>query len=446
MLDTRFPFVLLLAQAETERLLTEALAEAGVAIERDTTLLGITHAAQGPLALLAHGTDREEVQVRWLVGADGAHSTVRHALDIPFPGREWPLAMVLADLDIGLDLGPGEVLAHATPRGLVAFVPFGPCRVRLIGVDHAAPAGATGEPTLSELQSLVDAVLPAPVHLRDATWLARFRPQSRLATMFRVGSVFLAGDAAHVHSPAGGQGMNIGMQDGWNLGWKLAAVALGEAPPAVLDTYERERWAVARWTIRFTDALLSAATVHRPALLGGRAHLARLIAGAPLARRTFGRLLSGVATHYGRDTTIRGLLVPSVVGARVPDVELLAPEGQRVRLYERLRHPGMHLLVLARPRYHARRAAEIVDAVRARFGDRVTPCVVWTEGAPTPVSEAPGFTDIGARLRRALGIEAPCALLLRPDGHVGARALLSVEPVFTALDEWVVPIEQGPGG
>lgn len=452
LLDTRFPFLLLLPQAETERLLTDALEALGVRVERGTALVGATATPGGVRALLSRGEDAEEVHARWLVGADGAHSATRHALGVPFPGRAWPLTIVLADVDIGVDLGPGEVLVHATPRGLVAFVPFGPGRMRLIGVDHASadrdPPEPAAEPTLAELQALVDAVLPVPVHLRNPTWIARFRPQSRLAETFRVGAAFLAGDAAHVHSPAGGQGLNVGMADGWNLGWKLAAVLRGEAPAALLDTYESERRPVARWTIGFTDALLRVATIHRPGLLAGRAHVARTLAGTPVTRRVFARALSGLATGYGPPgSTLRHLWGSGVAGpgARAPDVELLAPEGHRVQLHTLLRAPGLQLLLLVRPRYHAWQAGELIAAVTARFGGRVTPTIVWTEGAPAPVGATPGFTDIGGRLRRAYGTDAPAAILLRPDGHVAARTDLSSPRVFEALRAWVEPLPETGG-
>ncbi|MES2639894.1 MAG: FAD-dependent monooxygenase [Myxococcota bacterium] len=446
-LDTRFPFLLLLAQADTERLLTEALAGYGVPVERGTALVGLTATAEGARARLVRGEQAEEVDVRWIVGADGAHSATRHALGIPFPGRAWPLTIVLADLDIGVDLGPGEVLIHATPRGLVAFVPFGPGRVRLIGVgvDHAASPDLATEPTLAELQALVEAVLPVPVHLRSPTWIARFRPHSRLAETFRNGAAFLAGDAAHVHSPAGGQGLNIGMADGWNLGWKLAAVVRGEAPAAILDTYEAERRPVARWTIGFTDTLLRVATVHRPGLLAGRARVARALAATPVARQVLARALSGLATGYGPPSShVREVWGSSAAGpgARAPDVELLAPEGHRVRLYTLFATPGLQLLVVLRPRYHGWQARELLTAVGARFGGRVTPTIVWTEGAPTSIAGAPGFTDIGGRLRRAYGIDAPAALLLRPDGYVAARTDLTVGRVFDALRVWVEPLPE----
>ncbi|MDP2310337.1 MAG: FAD-dependent monooxygenase [Pseudomonadota bacterium] len=447
-LDTRFPFLLLLAQADTERLLTSALASLGVQVERGTALVGATAAAEGVRVRLSRGGEPEEAHTRWLVGADGAHSPTRHALGVAFPGRAWPLTIALADVDIGVDLGPGEVLVHATQRGLVAFVPFGPARVRLIAVDHAAAPDRAEEPTLAELQALVDAVLPVPVHLRDPTWLARFRPQSRLAATYRVGDAFLAGDAAHVHSPAGGQGLNIGMEDGWNLGWKLAAVLRGESPATLLDTYETERRPVARWTIGFTDALLRMATVNSPALLGGRSRVARALAGTSSTRKVFARALSGLSIGYGPPTsTLRHLLVPGGVGtgARAPDVELLAPDGRRVRIYALLARPGFHLILLVRPHYHVRQARDLVAAVSARFGGRVIPAVVWTEGAPANVGDAPGFTDIGGRLRRAYGVEPPAALLVRPDGYLAARTGLSVDQVVQALAAWVTPI-LGPAG
>ena len=227
----------------------------------------------GSVRCVLRGPDgsEETVRARFLVGCDGAHSAVRKQAGIPFEGEAYLQDFMLGDVDAD---GPieSDVLHSFAAEGHVAmFFPLRtPAKWRVIALgqrrskseERQPPSQSEesltrGELSLDELQRSVDRSTSGAVRLRDPVWLTHFRLHHRQARTYRKGPVFLAGDAAHIHSPVGAQGMNTGMQDAWNLGWKLALVALGRAEPKLLDTYEAERWPVGRNLLRYTDRAFS---------------------------------------------------------------------------------------------------------------------------------------------------------------------------------------------
>jgi len=246
--DTAYPFLLFLSQAETERVLLEHLATAGV------------------------------------------DSTVRTLAGMGFAGGSYPQTFVLADLEADGDLQRGTIHVYVRDAGMLFLFPLGsPATWRLIGMQprdgSGGPRGAARPHDLSreDLRALADSFTGGAVRLRDPVWLTAFQLQHRQASRYRAGRVFLAGDAAHVHSPVGAQGMNTGIQDAWNLGWKLALAARGLASDALLDSYHAERWPVGRFVLRFTDRAFNVATSRGPLARMVRTRLAPSL--APLALR-----------------------------------------------------------------------------------------------------------------------------------------------------------------
>src|SRR6185503_5168924 len=249
-LPTRFGMVLIVPQSGTERVLQARADELGVEIVRGAEVVGLTQDGDGVTVECAGG---DTVRAAYVVGCDGAHSTVRSQLGIDFVGKQYETHILLADLQ--LSRAPGETLTGITnEKGVVLVIPFGDGWFRAIVWDRLREQAPLSEPvTEDEIRDAVCRIAGHDYGLTEMRWSSRFLSERRQARHYRKGRVFLAGDAAHVHSPLGGQGMNTGIGDAMNLGWKLAAAVRGSAPPSLLDTYEAERHPVGADVLRLTD-------------------------------------------------------------------------------------------------------------------------------------------------------------------------------------------------
>ncbi|HEX5769928.1 MAG TPA: FAD-dependent monooxygenase, partial [Nocardioidaceae bacterium] len=235
-LPSRFNYLLVTPQYETERVLLERVDELGVEVLRGTEFVGLRQDDAG-VDVRARSRDGQELSVRatYVVGADGVGSRVRRSLGLPFPGKSVLRSIMLADVRLGRP--PTDVLSlNAVSDGFAFVVPFGDGWYRVIAWDRCNQVGDEAPVELDEIREVTRKALGTDFGMYGARWMSRFHSDERQVPEYRVGRVFLAGDAAHVHSPAGGQGMNTGMQDAANLGWKLAAAVQGWAPPGLLDS------------------------------------------------------------------------------------------------------------------------------------------------------------------------------------------------------------------
>jgi 2-polyprenyl-6-methoxyphenol hydroxylase-like FAD-dependent oxidoreductase len=422
--DTAFPFLLFVSQAETEAVLGDRLAAGGARVERSVELTGFNAGADRVACTLRHpGGRTEQVDARYLVGCDGAASGVRRGAGIPFPGGAYPQTFALADLEIDGDLETDSAYSFLGEKSILFCFPLGrPASWRLLALDPSLQ-GRSGadQPALEELQALADLLTGGRLRFRDPVWLTYFRLQHRHAARYRAGRVLLAGDAAHVHSPAGGQGMNTGIQDAWNLGWKLALVARGLAEESLLDSYDAERRPVGRFVVRFTDRAFSAATSANPLIRTLRTRIVPRV--LPLALRRFGRgaaygfrTVSQLGIRYrgspavqeGRPALRRG----PRAGDRLPDARVTL-DGRPCWLGQALAAPRFHLLACGPVgRWDAGRLADV-----ARRHPGLLAVHHLTRQAAPGVLHDPD----GAALAR-LGVPEVAHYLVRPDGHVGYRA------------------------
>ena len=299
-IDSRFPYALMIPQSETERVLEENLAKRNVTVERTVELTGFSEDANGVQATLRKASgESETVRADWLVGCDGAHSTVRHGLGFSFEGSTLESHWALADGHV-TGLEPKDRLHIYWHRdGILAFFPIVGDRWRVI----ADLGPATGDekhpdPTLDEINALMALRGSPAIVMKDPFWLAAFRINERKVKDYRKGRVFLAGDAAHIHSPAGGQGMNTGMQDAFNLAWKLAMVIGGTAKPTLLDSYSPERSAVGEIVLRNAGRLTEAATLRNPIAQGLRNTIVKFAAGFPALQHRIANQLSEMDIAY----------------------------------------------------------------------------------------------------------------------------------------------------
>ncbi|MFE2425790.1 FAD-dependent monooxygenase [Streptomyces sp. NPDC059373] len=390
-LASRFPFVLIAPQYEAERILERRAVKAGVRFVYGAEVTGLRQDTEG-VELEVHDGDGSVALHRaaYAVGTDGHRSAVRAALGLPFPGQSVIKSMVLAD--VRLAEKPEGLLTVQTTGSAFAFIaPFGDGWYRVMGWDRLVQHAETDPLDLREVQDLARRAVGTDYGMYEARWLSRFHSDERQAPAYRVGRVLLAGDAAHVHSPAGGQGMNTGLQDAANLGWKLAAVLTGRADDSLLDTYQSERHPVGRLVLRSSGGIIRLAMAHNPLQRAARDLLASLVTHLrPLNRKAMG-VISGIGISYAP----AGPGAHPLAGKRAPDVRLA--DGSR--LYEALR---------------AGRFVLVTPAGEPATDPRVTPAT-WSG-------------------------DRRITLLVRPDGYI-AWASDTADPAALrdALDRWTGP-------
>lgn len=357
-LPSRYPMLLIIAQSGTERMLEQRAKETGAEIVRDAEVVGLRQDAAGVTLDIDGG---RSVRARYVVGTDGAHSKIRDLIGVDFVGKQYETHIILADVQ--LSRPPQETLFGATgSKGLVLFVPFGDSWFRAIIWDRLREKVPLDEPvTLAELQESFRRVAGDDYGMQEPRWRTRFLSEHRQARHYRVGRVFLAGDAAHVHSPVGGQGMNTGIGDAFNLGWKLAK-AVREGDESHLDSYEAERHPVGRSVLQLTDALFRLVLSRSRLGVKARQAVIRVALKLEPVRKRIRERLSGVGIRYDRPPGAHAW-----VGRRMPD--LSTSEG---RLYELLRE-GEELLVCKESYDSADRRLVVPDSAMRPRAVRVRP-------------------------------------------------------------------------
>jgi 2-polyprenyl-6-methoxyphenol hydroxylase-like FAD-dependent oxidoreductase len=302
--DSKYKFVLMIPQSETERILEEHLAGLGVKVERQTELIDFNQTADGTSYVLKHADGAEETaEASWLIGADGAHSVVRHKLNKEFHGSTLLSDWLLTDMHLTGVEGPPAIQLNWHANGVTAIFPLGGTRHRIIA-NVGESSGPIGErdrptPTVEDIQNLLNERGLGQIRASEPLWLSNFSINERKVDDYRTDRVFVAGDAAHVHSPAGGQGMNTGMQDAFNLTWKLALVARGICPPEpLLSSYSAERSPIAKLLLEFTGKATQAAVLKGGVKQYIRNHVASLVLGFSPVTHTMANLLSEISIGY----------------------------------------------------------------------------------------------------------------------------------------------------
>ncbi|WP_433572116.1 FAD-dependent monooxygenase [Streptomyces sp. CA-251247] len=382
LLRSRFPFLLITPQYEVERLLERRARATGVTFRYGTELLGLEQSGDTVTAEVrgADGT-RTTVRARYLVGTDGVRSAVRSALNLPFPGDSVIRSIVLADVRL-TEEPEGLLTVNGVGDAFAFIAPFGDGWYRVMGWNRSRQVPDSEPVDLDEVREIARLALGTDHGMHDARWISRFHSDERQVPSYRVGRVFLAGDAAHVHSPAGGQGMNTGLQDAANLSWKLASVLKGQAPDpeALLDSYHSERHPVGAMVLRSSGGIVRLAMAHTPLRRAVRSLLSRFVSATrPAAAKAMG-MISGIGIAYDRPRGAHRL-----TGTRAPDLEL--GEG---RLYELLRKGEF---VLVTPSTGTGASAEAAD--------------------PRAIPTVPGSV-----VRAHWGSGRGDSLLIRPDGYI----------------------------
>jgi 2-polyprenyl-6-methoxyphenol hydroxylase-like FAD-dependent oxidoreductase len=295
-----YPFALMLPQSETERLLEERLQGLGVTVERQVELIRFTSSDDGVDVVLRHADGREEKNsAGWLIGCDGAHSTVRHGVGALFSGKTLDSDWMLADIHMrGYPCPDTEASVYWHRDGVFVIFPISPGRYRVIADLPPSGADHPPDPTLEQTQAIIDTRGPPGIVAYDPIWLAGFRINGRKVSDYRSGRAFLAGDAAHVHSPAGGQGMNTGMQDAFNLAWKLALVIRGTCNESLLGSYSPERSKVGDEVLKGAERLTTVGTLRNPVAQIARNLVGHVVLGLPSVQHNVADTMTEVSIGY----------------------------------------------------------------------------------------------------------------------------------------------------
>lgn len=429
----------ILPQPDVEKLLSDALSARGGSVERGVELLSLRQDADVVHARLQSGETVTEETFSYVVGCDGAGSTVRELLGVSFDGDTYPTNFWLVDTKVTGSVSTSSVHYFCSPQGVLVLIGLPGGRFR---VFTSAPVGAGAEePTLDAMQALVDERGPGGLTLEDPDWISSFAVHARLADRYRVGRVFLAGNAAHVHSPAGGQGLCTGVTDAHNLAWKIGLAWRGQAGEALLATYEPERSEIARTVIKRADIQTKAWVVRRPAAIAVRDQALRLASATRLLDIEFIPWLSGFRARYswgalipdGRKPLRRAARRQFVPGALLPqipvDVELA--DGQRSLLPDVVEDSVLHTLLVV-TRRGRQGHVNMPEGVSQALSDGLVR--VWnleTSGRVTAVSPAAGDSRVKA---------SSTFVLVRPDGHIAAVTEATAPAAISSyLQRFLVP-------
>ena len=271
LLNSENKFLLSLAQHDTESILIDYLNSKNIKIEMQTELTDVLEIENGTQVTLKHKNQVETIHVPWLIACDGFHSTIRKKLKIPFKGHDLPQHLILADAEIKSALQYDRFYGFPSENGLMLLAPYQKQRKKywriILDVTHNKEFANVKKPSYESIKILVEKRCPFALDIAQPIWTSGFFIHERMIANFRHKRIFFAGDSAHVHSPAGGQGMNVGIQDAYNLGWKLALVLLENVNPAILNTYNDERMPIAKKVLSNTTKLTRIVTIHNPILI-----------------------------------------------------------------------------------------------------------------------------------------------------------------------------------
>ena len=431
--DSPFGFPLMIPQNETERVLIKHLQSHGATIERQVELVSFVEGPESVVCQIRDADGREEsVETSWLIGCDGAHSTVRKSAGIPFTGHAEPNDWMLADVHIQGVLPEDEVSVFLHAEGALVFFPITRDRFRMIADLGQADASARrADPTLADAQAKVDERGPGGLILSDPIWLSNFRINERKVEKYRLGRVMLAGDAAHIHSPAGGQGMNTGMQDVFNLAWKLALAQRGQGrTETLLDSYSLERSAIGDQVLKAAEAFTTIATLRNPIARSLRNHVAPILTSFQFVRDKVRRNWSEISINY-RHSPLCSQQWPSLAGGLAPGDRLgdaplvLALDGRASTLLQTLDGKRHSLLLL--PGKDGESLSRLIRI--ATEANQAFPGILAAHLILKPEVAVPNATDSDlivcvdteARAHGQLHANEATLVLVRPDGYMGFR-------------------------
>lgn len=455
--DTEYPYLWIRPQYDTEDALLGRLSELGGSVEFETEVIEFQQDEDSVTARLTHtddDTSREEsLHATYLVGCDGGSSMVRKTLGLEFSGETRPETFFLADITVTGDWPPREALTWFHEDGIIAALPIdGEDTWRVFAEVSDVPEKDRPEPTSEGVQALLaNRTADGRTEIHDVIWSSAYTVNQRMVDQYRSGNVFLAGDAAHVHSPFGAMGMNTGIQDVYNLGWKLALVVSGTADVTLLDTYEEERRPVAEKVLGSTGPSTGLISSTHPVIEALREHVlgplleqervqARLLsATTQLGIEYRGRSLSRTSDASPLDELLGGGDLRELVGRewqtwrapkagdRVLDGPCERLDGSATSLYEELHRASGFSLLLFTGTHGAddEVGVSIARRVADQAGTLVRPYRIVPDELPNDEQDIETLIDTGGTLHERYGALTPVFYLVRPDDYIGFRGAVS---------------------
>lgn len=416
-IDSTYPFILMLPQSETERLLLDRLEEFKIHVERSSELIDIKQEGDTVHAIIQSIKNKTETIVsNWLIACDGANSIVREKCNIFFPGEDLTEQFVVADAHINSFTSTNEIHVFFDKGTLFAASPLGTDKYRIMANLHLDYPRQTFYE--KEIIDIVQERGHGEYYVTDVSWISPFWIHGKVAEKMRHKSIFLLGDAAHIHSPAGGQGMNTGIQDAYNLAWKLALIITKKAKPTLLDSYQAERQPVVREIVDQTEKFTKMALYDKSFLTNLRNYCRRILQGETQLTKTISMLISQVNIQYqdsfmiDYDERIGSELISP--GKRAPDVKI----DQTRRLYDYLRNPHHNILLftgLSENNNALFKIQELQKALNQLYPDLIKTHVVTAE----KVNNIDNIIiDTGGVIHTYYGLKNPAMIIIRPDNYI----------------------------
>ena len=440
-IESKYPFALMIPQSDSEKILYEHLKSYGVEVERELELKKIKQTDDKVTATLKTKYDSDEiVECQYLVGCDGAHSTTRHQLNLDFKGAPYPNYWLLADCDIDWKYPMFHLSIFIHPSGVTAYFPYRSDRGRLMFELENAPIDEEmALPILDDVHRLMEEREIEYNDVSNPNWLAYFKLHHRIVDRYREGRVFIGGDAAHIHSPMGGQGMNTGMQDAYNLAWKMALVLKGKSPETLLDSYNTERHRIGEEVVSLTDTATKMATIHNPVLGAIRNKMMGVLSKITPVQDKIASTLTQLEFHY-KDSPIvderwfESREVEGYVphghdlkaGERFKDYSLQSVDGgSTTELYKLLKGSEHELLLFtgAEPEdMEIEELSKIVESVN-EYGSLIeTHLIIGSREVPSGLPQVPStWVDDNHEMHKDFGAAKASIYLIRPDGYIAFR-------------------------
>lgn len=430
-LDSLYASPRILPQSHTEEILLAYLQNHGVEVERNLECVAVRSDGAGVTCDLQKAEGGlETITVGWLAGCDGARSIARHSLPVEFTGVTENTGFILADAKVRDGLPDDSIVFSSGPHGAIIIFPVKPGVWRFFGLR--VRTDDRSQPKLEEIQKHVDDAGLSHLHLFDPEWLSYFGVNERVVSRNRVGRVFLLGDASHIHSPAGGQGMNTGLQDAFNLGWKLKLLAGGQGDAeAIAESYFAERHPVALKVVHETSRLLHFGIISNPLVRAAKKVILPFVSKLELFKNRASFELSGLGISYSPGPLIehdsrafshQGGLAPGSLARHVE----VRKTGSSVSLWRELLHPSHTLLLFSGPSPSDKATAEISASIDEFRSSSLRCLVIWqAEVAPSPWNEDQILLDPDGNAHSRYGLAELGWYLIRPDQYIAARGLQS---------------------